>query len=1381
MATVIPVGEPVNDAERAVIAHLQDHGPSSWTVFHNFEIGQGGEWFEVDLAVLTPHAVYLIDVKGTRGLIEVNRSRWYPEGRSPFTSPLAKLRSHARVFKGLLTARNPGRRELEEVFVTAAVVLTAPDANLVDPDGRDAPDVTTLNRCLAYLSDRNRVPSRFSRNITPQLGMVKALIQGTGKKRTGPLQFGNWLVTERLGSTDQCTEYRARNAFAGERSGSVLLHVYQANPYLPEPERMTQQVRIANAYQALSRLPAHPNIVGAKDFFPTEQEDRFILVTEDVPGQALRLHLSRPNLALTFDQKIRVVRGVLSALAHAHAHEVVHRALDPTTILVSRDGQISLTGFDFARAGTERSHTIAGEIVDELDTQYLAPECQGRPEAASPASDVFAAGLVFYELFLGEKPFADAAELHERQAVFSERAAFQGAELPAEILKWLQHLCAFSPAERPASAEALAQLEQIVAGPHPNVSPQPAPFSKAGKLDYYKLPKGYALTRKYVVQAYLGKGTYGAVYRVFDTLADTDRALKLILHDRYSTTERLKKEYRSLRALPLHPHVVKVIDADFLPGDGPPFLVFEFIDGLDVGEMIEAKLLTPADGLKLGREVASGLVHLHRPRADHRGVYHCDIKPRNLLWTESGTKIIDFNVSVIANEDITHGGGSHKYLPPDLDRSGLPTDGELADRDLYALGVTLYEVITGHYPWDAASPPPGELARDPRELSGFGDLAPELATILLKAIAPKRGDRYTSAEEFLAALESIAEPRVKPANGTTSASSSVSLALPRDSPTFPPNTNPYVAYLLTLYSQSQRSNSGTRGLDTMGEQLYVETALDRDLVPAVFAGEFRLIIITGNAGDGKTAFLQKLEMHARNEKAVVDDSLPNGCRFTLNSRRFLSNYDGSQDEGEQPNEEVLETFFAPFQGTDEAAWPQDETRLIAINEGRLIDFLESHAETFPRLAEMVRFGLTTSTPESGIAIVNLNLRSVVATPVGRPSSILEHLVRRLTNEAFWVPCSSCDLQDKCYVYYNAQTFQDPASGPRVLERLKTLYTLVQLRGQLHITLRDLRSALAYMLVGTKDCDDIHRLYDSGKTAQIAHGFYFNSWMGGETAPGDRLLKLLKEVDVGASTDPQIDRRLDYLSPGTERSLMMFERRSSYDHNILHRLFSDLPRGWSGQVKEQQALAHRQFVSIARRRYFFECRDDERWRTMLPYRVAWQFLDFVEKRRAAGLGIVDLLSAINRGEGLTQPSQLGGDLALQIRTVERGSIQSYRLFPKEYFQLEILDEAAQARFVEHMPDGLVLRYQDPTGNLAVLRLNLDVFEMLHRLNEGYRPTVEEIQGYYLSLTVFKNVLSSAPYQEIVLTATGHDFYRVEREEKTGQLRMERLTQIRGEVD
>ena len=151
--------------------------------------------------------------------------------------------------------------------------------------------------------------------------------------------------------------------------------------------------------------------------------------------------------------------------------------------------------------------------------------------------------------------------------------------------------------------------------------------------------------------------------KVFDSLADVTRALKLILRDRTSTVERLKREYGALRQLPPRENVVKVIDADFLPGDGPPFLVFDYIDGLDVGEMIDSRLFTPPDGLRLAREVAEGIRHLHE-----HGVYHCDIKPRNLIWTEHGTKVVNFNVSVVAGQELSHGGGSRRYLPP---RPGL--------------------------------------------------------------------------------------------------------------------------------------------------------------------------------------------------------------------------------------------------------------------------------------------------------------------------------------------------------------------------------------------------------------------------------------------------------------------------------------------------------------------------------------------------------------------------------------------------------------------------------------------------------------------------------------------------------------------------------------
>ena len=1384
MATVIPIGDPVNEAERRTIAHLRDNLPDSYLILHNFEVERGGELFEVDLAIITPHAVYLVDTKGTRGLIDVYGPKWYPEGRQPFTSPLIKLRGHAKTLKGIITDSQPGRPDLNEIYVDAAVVLAAPDAVLQDPGGRDAPRVTTLKKAAAFFQNAAAVPGKYSKNIAPLHKMALKALQGVAKKRSGPLRFGNWEVDEQLGGTDAYTEYRAYNVFAGKRSGQVLLRAYTADPYLPDDARQQQRARIANAYDALNHMPGHPGVVGVRDFFATEHEDRYILVTEDVPGQALRLHIDKPNLALTLDQKLRVAGDLLNALAHANQYEVVHRNLTPSTILLGSDGRLRIVGFDFARTGTERTLTIAHEIVDELEPGYQAPEAFREPQNASHASDVFSAGLVLYELFAGEKPFTSPTELFDLGGVFGTKPSEVRGELPDGFDSWLQKLCTFDPDKRPTAAQAAAKLAELLApkvateesaenAPEPELAPEP---EAASELDYSRLAAGTNLSHKYVVQERLGRpGSFGVVYKVIDTLGDVTRAVKLILRDRHSTLDRLKKEYRTLLRVPDHPRVVKVIDADLLPGGGPPFIVFEYIDGLDVGEMVDGSLFAPSDALDLARQVTEGLVHLHR-----HGVYHCDIKPRNLLWTNQGVRIIDFNVSVLATADNGHGGGSRRYLPPDLDLTQVPQPSDLADRDLYALGVTLYEAVAGQYPWDATTPPPGEEAKDPRELSGLADLSPEFVDVVLKAIAPKRANRFTSATELVVALEGIKQARRPLPEAESTGAWSVTAF--DNGGSAAPNTNPYVSRLLTVYSQSKRSNVGTRGLDAFGQQTYVETGLDRDLEPAVLTGEFRLVVITGNAGDGKTAFLQRLEKRAEDQQAIFDEPLPNGCSFTLQGRTFVTNYDGSQDEGEQTSDDVLREFFAPFAGADSNVWPSKQIRLIAINEGRLIDFLTSEGAQFPLLRQLVTDGLVNGVPDQGVAVVNLNLRSVVTDPLGfegdpkgGDDSIFARQIRRMTAEPFWEPCQGCDLKGRCYALHNARSFQDGTAGPKVIERLKTVYTLTHLRGRLHITLRDLRSALAYMLVGTRDCPEIHDVYRSGDRDAIAQSFYFNSWMGGDAPNADRLLTLLEDVDMGAASDPRLDRAIDFVSPAVERNLFGFDRRGTYDRDVLRRLFDDLPRDFSGRHSEHRAAAHQRYVAMARRRAFFERRDGA-WRQMLPYRSAERMLKLVTGKTGPGAlngGLLQtIIRAINRGEGLTDPDRLGGKLALQVRQVERGTVRSYRVFPADRFSMRILDAATATRFVEHMPAGLVLQYQGTGGNQAELRINLDMFEMLERLNEGYRPSIEEEQGYYLSLAVFKNLLGSEPYQEVLLTTTGHDFYRVERH-TDGRLEMNQL--------
>jgi serine/threonine protein kinase len=1348
MAEIVGGGAPVNDWERAVIARLRDEGPVDWLVLHNIEVPGRDETFEVDVIVATSHAVYVIDVKGTRGRIEVAGARWCPQGRQPFLSPLGKLRSHARVIKGLLTQQRP---ELQGVYVMPLVVLAAPEAKVIGLDEGDSRCVTAVTDLIRKLSDASAVPPRFSADIRASRRAVIETLTGAVRRPSGPLRIGTWEVVEELGGDEEVTEYRARNFAAPAGARTVRLRVYQADPYLPRAQREQERLRIGNAYEALSRMPPHPAIVPIRHLTPIDDESRFVLELEDVPGHALFLHLTMPELALSTDAKLRVLRDVLRALAHAHAHKVVHRALSPATVLVASDGRALLTGFDYARTAGPRDHTVGDRLTGAADTAYLAPECHAGPHQYGPASDVYAAGVIGYQLLTGELPFASATDQHDRRSVLRAEE-LEAAGVTGDLIALLQRMCAFDPAARPAAQEALRNLTRALGSP---LRP-PGPLPEAGGGDatnpdfYRELSEGYQLTRKYTVRRRLGRpGTFGVAYQVYDVLTRTDRALKLVLKDRESALERLQHEYQILLTLPGHPNVVRVRDADFLPTADIPFLVLEYVEGRPVSQLLDSEtLLGPADVLQLGIDVARGLVHLHG-----HGVYHCDIKPSNLLWTDRGGVIIDFNVAVAADSTLSHGGGSARYLPPDLSTRAAPSADDLADRDVYALGLTLYEALTSSYPWDGAVPPPGVPARDPRELTGFRDLSPQLAAVFCRAIAPRRSERFRSAGELLQALEQVSEvwaPRREPV------------------PAGPPipetarNTNPFVDYLQTLFSQSEASNRGTRGRDPADRDLYVATALDQSLANDILSGQFRLVVISGNAGDGKTAFLEHITQQAAKHGAALGEPGEAGPEFTYAGRAYYTNHDGSQDEGDRANDTVLSEFFAGFTGTDASRWPSAETRLIAINEGRLVDYLTAHGSRFPLLSEIIRGGLSGHEPREGIAVVNLNDRSVVADPDGLQGSIFDRVLARMTHESSWEACRSCDLATVCYAPHNAQTFAHPSAGPRITRRLRHLFTLAHLRGRMHITLRDLRSALAYMLTSGRDCRQIHSLYAEGDTAKILDSFYFTSWSGGHGVR-DRLLGELHELDVAQVPSPRIDRHLAYHGPHDGKATMTLDdQRGDHDLRLLRRQFEQLPHGTASSE------AYQRYLAAARRRFFFECQDEDTWWRLLPYRSARDFLGLLDHPEFAQTWRDRLVDAINHGEGA--PAALAGNaLALQVRRVQAGTIRSYRMFSPERFTLAVA-AAPSSPYLEASPDHLILAYAGEDGARAELPIRLDLFELLHRLGGGYLPGAHDLQGLYLSLAIFKNTLASVPYQEVLVTVTGQDLRRIRREHQ-GRLVME----------
>ncbi|MEU3166841.1 NERD domain-containing protein [Streptosporangium sp. NPDC006930] len=456
MAQIVGGGSPVNDAERRVIAHLRDNAPDDWLLLHNIEVPRGDDIFEVDAIVLTGHSLCVIDVKGTRGRIEVAGTRWFPLRREAFGSPVAKLRGNGRALKGLLTQE---RRELDRVYVDSLVVLTGPDAELVDPAGRDSRHVTDLDGLIDTLSDVSRVRRGHTTDTAPYGTAIIEALNGSVRRSTAPPRFGSWEVEEQLGGDTRVTEYRAINATV-PGSETVLLRVYRADPLAQEEPRAAERRLITNAYQALTRIPPHPCVVRARDFFAIDDESRFVLVLDDVHGQALHLHLTASPPTLSTAARLDVVEDMLRGLAHVHANNVIHRALSPACVLVTEEGRAMLTGFDYAKPGP-RAHTVANELPNVLDTHYAAPECQAMPVRVTAASDVYAAGVIAFQLLTGRLP------------PITPDAEPASGEASVEVMDLLRRMRDHATHKRPSAAEALADLRRALApgGPRP---PEPA-------------------------------------------------------------------------------------------------------------------------------------------------------------------------------------------------------------------------------------------------------------------------------------------------------------------------------------------------------------------------------------------------------------------------------------------------------------------------------------------------------------------------------------------------------------------------------------------------------------------------------------------------------------------------------------------------------------------------------------------------------------------------------------------------------------------------------------------------------------------------------------------------------------------------------------------
>jgi len=269
------------------------------------------------------------------------------------------------------------------------------------------------------------------------------------------------------------------------------------------------------------------------------------------------------------------------------------------------------------------------------------------------------------------------------------------------------------------------------------------------------LPADDALPRlvgdRYRLDALVGQGGFGRVYRGFDTWLERPVAVKVPRVDRPVTggeVDQCRIEARKVARL-RHPNIVPVHDVG---RDGANcFIVGEWIEGTSLAARIKTDRPSPAEAARIVTEIADALDHAHRA-----GFVHRDIKPANILIDAEGTAYLtDFGIAVVGEDllrDINTA-GTLPYMAPEQLADGFgPTDHRA---DIYALGVVLYELLTGHRPFRAASPVDLRqqiVSADPTPPHAADAAVPEaLSAIALRCLEKRPDDRYARAA-FLAAV-----------------------------------------------------------------------------------------------------------------------------------------------------------------------------------------------------------------------------------------------------------------------------------------------------------------------------------------------------------------------------------------------------------------------------------------------------------------------------------------------------------------------------------------------------------------------------------------------------------------------------------------------------
>jgi eukaryotic-like serine/threonine-protein kinase len=276
---------------------------------------------------------------------------------------------------------------------------------------------------------------------------------------------------------------------------------------------------------------------------------------------------------------------------------------------------------------------------------------------------------------------------------------------------------------------------------------------------------GCVIDGRYCVESVLGEGGMGVVYACKHKLIGKRVAMKVLRADMArdpEVTTRFLNEARAASAVG-NPHIVDISDFGRLP-DGSTYFVMEYLDGLPLSKVISPDGPVPASRIiHIARQLAQGLAAAH-----HAEIVHRDLKPDNVYLIRHGAeqdfvKILDFGIAKVSSTEgrLTRAGqvfGTPHYMSPEQ------SAGSAVDHrgDIYSLGVMLYEMASGHVPFDADNflgiltqhmyKPPAPIRKT---VPNAHDIPPGLEAIVFKCLSKRQDQRYQSMDELIDDLDRL--------------------------------------------------------------------------------------------------------------------------------------------------------------------------------------------------------------------------------------------------------------------------------------------------------------------------------------------------------------------------------------------------------------------------------------------------------------------------------------------------------------------------------------------------------------------------------------------------------------------------------------------------